>query len=148
MDRKSSMSELMCRDCTPGRRKRMGLLRLLWSVRVLPFALTILVLGLLSTGMAWAHLNENYVDASVIGKHIDYSNEGSGTTSHYVVVTDKGTFEIDTPLWDRIFNMDISNADVNYAKIETGKSYTFHTYGYRIDILWVYPIVTGVEKDT
>lgn len=125
---------------------RMGLLRLLWSVRVLPIALVILVLGLLSTGMAWAHWNGNYIDASVIGKHIDYSNSGSGTQSHYVVVTDKGAFEIDTPLWDRIFNMGTSNADVNYAKIEIGQSYTFHTYGYRIDILWIYPIVVGVEK--
>ena len=42
--------------------------------------------------------------------------------------------------------MDTSNADVNYAKIEVGKSYVFHTYGYRIDILWIYPIVTGIEK--
>jgi hypothetical protein len=133
-------------DYTPVKRQRMGFLRLLWEVRVLPFALAILVLGLMSTGMAWAHWNESYIDASVIGKHIDYSNEGSGTTSHYVVVTDKGVFEIDTPLWDRIFNMDTGNADVNYAKAEIGKSYVFHTYGYRIDILWVYPIVTGVEK--
>jgi hypothetical protein len=144
---RSKMSELRSGGETFVMRPRMGLLRLLWSVRVLPFALAILVLGLLSTGMAWVHLNGNYVDINVIGKHIDYSNDGSGAQSHYVVVTDKGAFEVDTPLWDRVFDMGTSNADVNYAKVEIGKSYKFHTYGYRIDILWVYPIVTGVEEN-
>ena len=125
---------------------RIGLLRLLWDVRVLPLALVVIALCLLATGMAWAHWNEQYIDVSVIGKHIDYSKGDSGTQSHYVVVTDKGAFEVDTPLIDRIFNMGSRNADVNYAKIESGKSYTLHTYGYRIDILWVYPIVTDIKE--
>ncbi len=127
-------------------RPRIGLLRLLWDVKVLPLVFTVLVLGMLSTGMAWAHFNEGYTDVNVVGKHIDYSKSDSGTQSHYVVVTDKGAFEVDTPLIDRIFNIENRNADVNYAKIEIGKTYTFHTYGYRIDILWVYPIVTGVKE--
>ena len=127
-------------------RTRIGLLRLLWEIRVLPLALIVIVLGLLVTGMAWAHWNEQYIGVNVIGKHIDYSKSDSGTQSHYVVVTDKGAFEVDTPLIDRIFNMESRNADVNYAKIESGKSYTFHTYGYRIDILWVYPIVTDIKE--
>lgn len=96
--------------------------------------------------MGWAHWNEQYIDVKVIGKHIDYSRSSSDTQSYYIVATDKGVFEIDTPLIDRLFNMETANADMNYAKIETGKSYRFHTYGYRIDILWVYPIVTGVEN--
>lgn len=125
---------------------RIGLLRLLWEVRVLPLVLLILVLGILSTGMAWAHWNERYIDVNIVGKHIDYSKTDSGTQSHYVVVTDKGVFEIDTPLIDRIFNMENRNADVNYAKIEPGKSYTFHTYGYRIEVIWVYPIVTDIKE--
>lgn len=127
-------------------RTRIGLLRLLWDVKVLPLALIVLILMMLSTGMAWAHWNGRFTDVSVVGKHIDYSNTDSGTQSHYVVVTDKGAFEVDTPLIDRIFNMESRNADVNYAKIDAGKSYTFHTYGYRIDILWVYPIVTDVKE--
>jgi hypothetical protein len=142
--RKIGMSKY--EDYASMKRPRMGLLKLLWSVRVLPFALAIIVLGLLSTGMAWVHWNEDSIDAGVIGKHIDYSRGESGTQSHYVVVTDKGALEVDTPLWDRIFNMGTSNADVNYAKIDVGQSYRFHTCGYRIDILWVYPIVTGIEK--
>jgi hypothetical protein len=127
-------------------RPKIGLLRLLWDVKVLPLALIVLILGMLSTGMAWAHWNEGYTDVKVIGKHIDYSKTDSGTQSHYVVVTDKGAFEVDTPLIDRIFNMASRNADVNYAKIDAGKSYTFHTYGYRIDIIWVYPIITDVKE--
>ena len=127
-------------------RTRIGLLRLLWEVKVLPLVLIVMVIGLLVTGMAWAHWNEQYIDINVIGKHIDYSKSDSGTQSHYVVVTDKGAFEVDTPLIDRIFNMESRNADVNYAKIEPGKSYIFHTYGYRIDILWVYPIVTDIKE--
>lgn len=127
-------------------RPRVGLLRLLWDVKVLPLVLIVLVLGMLSTGMAWAHWNEEYTDVKIVGKHIDYSKTDSGTQSHYVVVTDKGAFEVDTPLIDRIFSMESRNADVNYAKIEAGKSYTLHTYGYRIDILWLYPIVTDVNE--
>jgi hypothetical protein len=127
-------------------KSRMSLLRLLWEVKILPLAVLLLVLGMLSTGMAWAHWNEQYTNVKVIGKHIDYSNTDSGTQSYYVVVTDKGPFEVDTPLIDRIFNMGSRNADVNYAKIDAGKSYIFHTYGYRIDILWKYPIVTDVEN--
>lgn len=127
------------------RTQRIGILRLLWDVKVLPLVLVMIILGMLSTGMAWAHWNEEYIDVKVIGKHIDYSKSNSGTQSYYIVSTDKGVFEIDTPLIDRLFNMEIANADMNYAKIEPGKSYRFHTYGYRIDILWVYPIVTGVD---
>lgn len=131
--------------------ERIGLLRLLWEVKVIPLAVMIVVIGMMSSGMAWAHWNERYVSANVIDKHIDVStscDKGDCTTSsHYVVVTDKGAFEVDTPLIDRIFNMESRNADITYAKIQPGKSYVFHTYGYRIDVLWVYPIVTDVHEE-
>ena len=63
---------------------RIGLLRLLWDVKVLPLVLIVITICLLVTGMYWVHWNETYIDVNVIGKHIDYSKSDSGTQSHYV----------------------------------------------------------------
>ena len=35
---------------------------------------------------------------------------------------------------------------IGNAEMDVGQSYRFHTYGYRIDILWTCPITTGIEK--
>jgi hypothetical protein len=91
-------------------------------------------------GFAWAHLNEKYIENATINKaFIDKT-----VTSHYIIITDKGAYEIGKPLLD-IFN-NSRNANVNWAKIKEGRTYNLHSYGYRIDFLYVYPIVVDVQE--
>jgi hypothetical protein len=116
------------------------------------------ILTLVSSGMAWAHWNEQYIDAKVIDKYVDisrfYCKYGSdcATKSHYYIYTDKGTFEAGIPSIDRTFNenifgMDTGKAKIIYDSIEKEKTYKFHAYGYRIDILNVYPVVTDIKEE-
>jgi hypothetical protein len=116
------------------------------------------ILTLVTSGMAWANWNEQYVDAKVIDKYVDISrfycrySSDCTTRSHYDIYTDKGTFEIGIPSIDRIFNenifsMDMGKAKIIYDPIKKEKSYKLHSYGYRIDILNVYPIVTDVKEE-
>ncbi|MCX9010296.1 MAG: hypothetical protein OIN66_04150 [Candidatus Methanoperedens sp.] len=86
------------------------------------------------------HANEGYTDTVIEKKFIDVSKEGS----HYLLVTGKGTFEVDRPLLDT-FNQS-RNPDTVYSKIIEGKKYRLHHYGYRIDWLYEYPIVVDATK--
>lgn len=98
------------------------------------------------------------IDAKVIDKHVYissfYCKRDYDCThrSHYDIYTDKGVFEIGIPSIDRIFNerffsMDERNAKIIYDPIQKEKSYRLHSYGYRIDILNVYPIITDVKEE-
>lgn len=90
-------------------------------------------------GFAGLHWNEGFTQATIQKKMVDYSKDGS----HYLLKTDKGMFEVDRPLLDS-FNSD-RNADIVFNSIEEGKTYTLHHYGYRIDVIYAYPIVVGVQ---
>ena len=125
---------------------------------IIIYAIIIITLILVTSGMAWVHLNEQYVDAKVIDKYVYISSFYCKRDydcihrSHYDIYTDKGVFEIGNPSIDRIFNerffsMDERNAKITYDPIQKEKSYRLHTYGYRIDILNVYPIVTDFKKE-
>jgi hypothetical protein len=124
---------------------------------IIIYGIILITLLLVTSGMAWAHLNEQYVDARVIDKYVHitsfYCKYGCTTDrSHYDIYTNKGTFEIGIPSIDRIFNENIfsmnqRNAKIIYDPIQKEKSYRLHSYGYRIDILNVYPIVTDVKEE-
>jgi hypothetical protein len=125
---------------------------------IIIYGIILVTLLLVTSGMAWAYLNEQYVDAKVIDKYVyvssfyckrDYECQHR---SHYDIYTDKGVFEVGIPPIDRIFNerffsMDEKNAKIIYDPIQKEKSYRLHSYGYRIDILNVYPIVTDVKEE-
>lgn len=98
------------------------------------------IIILFSGCLSSIHLGEGYDVVTVKKKFIDVSDEGS----HYVLVTDKGLFEVDRPLLD-MFDP-TRNPDLAWAKIEEGKTYKIHYYGYRIDFIYDYPIVVGTEK--
>jgi len=103
--------------------------------------ITILLLLVVTSGcLSDIHLGEGYTDATVQKKYIDVSKQGS----HYVVVTDKGPFEVNRPLLDML---DPSrNPDVVYAKINENKTYRLHHFGFRFDITYDYPIIVGVTE--
>lgn len=96
------------------------------------------------------HLNEQNTTATVTGKFIDTGTEGSGdskrTVSYYVVVTDKGCFEIKRANeW-----LDTgSNPDMLYGNLKEGKTYEFKTYGYRVENwpgAYEYPIIVAYRE--
>ncbi len=101
----------------------------------------LLFLTILSSGcLSDIHVNEGYTNVTVQKKFVDFS----GKTSHYLIVTDNGVFEIDRPLLDT-FNQS-RNPDVVYSQIVEGREYRIHYYGYRIDWLYDYPIVVGAQE--
>jgi hypothetical protein len=101
----------------------------------------LIMIANLSTGcLESIHANEGYTDALIEKKFIDVSREGS----HYLLVTDKSTFEVNRPLLDT-FNQS-RNPDVVYSKIIEGKKYRLHHYGFRIDWLYEYPIVVEAAQ--
>lgn len=98
--------------------------------------LLLILATLIPTGcLEEIHANEEYTDVTVTKKFVDNSKEGS----HYILVTDKGNFEVDRPIIDRLNNS--RNPDTVYGTIIEGEQYKLHHYGYRIDFLYEYPFV-------
>lgn len=66
----------------------------------------------------------------------------SGESSHYMVGTDKGVFEVNNSMW-----LGIWNADEAYSKLQTGKTYTITTKGVKLLDWWIqqYPLITKIE---
>lgn len=77
---------------------------------------------------------------------VDTSSDGdSGHTSHYMVATDCGVFEVDNGLV-----LGIWNADEIYGRLKEGHSYRIRTQGNRVVGFWwqEYPYITHVEEVT
>lgn len=84
-------------------------------------------------------------EATVTGKHIDISGGKGSKQSHYMVNTDKGTFEVDNGIM-----LGIWNADEIYGKLEINKVYNITAQGNKV-VGWFYqeyPYITRVEKTT
>ena len=103
-------------------------------------ALVIVSMVSVSGCLSDVHANGEYTTVNVTEKHID---SGGSSDSAYVIVTDKGLFEINRPLLDT-FNS-ARNPDTLYAMVQPNHSYVFHTYGYRLDWDYDYPIVVDVS---
>lgn len=100
---------------------------------------SIMAATLLSGCLESIHANEGYTETVVEKKFVDFSKESG---SHYLLVTDKGTFEVDRPILDT-FNQS-RNPDTVYGNITEGKKYILHHYGFRIDWMYEYPFVVDV----
>lgn len=101
----------------------------------------IVIAAIISSGcLAVIHANEERTNVNVQKKMIDVSRKGS----HYLLITDKGVFEVDRPITDRLNQS--RNPDIIYSSIIEGKNYTLHHYGYRIDWLYEYPLVVDSTR--
>lgn len=103
--------------------------------------LSVIFIALIPSGcLESVHANEGYTDVLITKKFIDVSKDASGeSNSHYVLVTDKGNFEVDRPFLDT-FNTS-RNPDTVYGNIIEGKKYRLHHYGYSVNFLYEYPYV-------
>jgi hypothetical protein len=74
--------------------------------------------------------------------YVDVSGTKESTSSHYMVGTDKGTFEVDNSLWLWLWN-----ADELYSKLEQGKSYKIETKGRKVVnfLFQSYPGIVRIE---
>lgn len=84
------------------------------------------------------------VDAKVLKTYVDVSKDDEGgSTSHYMVITDKGSFEIDNG-----FLLGMWNADDMFGKIQEGKTYRFTTKGRRYQNMFMQemPYITHVDS--
>lgn len=77
--------------------------------------------------------------AKVLSKHVDASKE----SSHYMVTTDAGTFEVGNGVL-----LGVWNADEIYGSLAVGETYTFTTKGKKWVNMWMqeYPYVTDATK--
>lgn len=83
------------------------------------------------------------VTAKVDRVYVDYSGGKDSSSSHYMVGTDQGVFEVSNSLWLWIWN-----ADETYSKIEQGKTYEFQIKGRKLLNMFFqdYPGVIGVTR--
>lgn len=67
-----------------------------------------------------------------------------GKSSHYMVGTDQGVFEVDNILWP----VQVFNSDELYSQLEVGKTYTVKLKGNKV-INWLvqeYPYIIEIQK--
>jgi len=81
----------------------------------------------------------NTLTVTVSDKHVDADKESG---SHYMVNTDKGTFEVDNGLL-----LGVWNADELYGKLLAGHTYNITTKGNRVVNIFMqeYPYITAVS---
>jgi prepilin-type N-terminal cleavage/methylation domain-containing protein len=83
------------------------------------------------------------VTAKVDRLYVDYSGGKDSQSSHYMVGTDAGVFEVDNSLWLWMWD-----ADKRYAQIKEGHTYRFRVKGSEmINMLFQsYPGIVAVER--
>lgn len=67
-----------------------------------------------------------------------------GKSSHYMVGTDQGVYEVDNILWP----VQVFNSDELYSQLEVGKTYTVKIKGNKV-INWLvqeYPYIIEIQK--
>lgn len=75
--------------------------------------------------------------------YVDISGSGKKSQSHYMVGTDKGTFEVNNGLM-----LGVWNADDIYSKLREGKRYEITTKGNRVVNIFMqeYPYIIGAKE--
>ena len=86
---------------------------------------------------------ESSVTAKVERVYVDYSGGKESSSSHYMVGTDVGVFEVDNSLWLWMWD-----ADKRYAKIKEGNTYAFRVKGREVIglLFQEYPGIIAVEQ--
>jgi prepilin-type N-terminal cleavage/methylation domain-containing protein len=81
-------------------------------------------------------------EITVTRLYVDYSGGKDSQSSHYMVGTDKGVFEVDNGLF-----LGLWNADELYARLKEGQRYRVTTEGNKVVNFWTqsYPYITAVE---
>lgn len=81
-------------------------------------------------------------DVTIERTYVDFSGSGDSKSSHYMVSTDKGIFEVNNSLL-----MWIWNADEIYGSLKTGSRYHITTEGKKVlnFLFQEYPYITKVK---
>lgn len=85
------------------------------------------------------------VTATVQRLYVDTSSHDKSTSSHYMVGTDKGVYEVDNSWWIGIWN-----ADEIYSRLQQGHTYMLTTKGNKVVNMWMqqYPGIIAVTEIT
>lgn len=86
---------------------------------------------------------EKTVTAKVERLYVDYSGGKESSSSHYMVGTDQGVFEVDNSMWLWIWD-----ADERYASLKAGETYRLRVKGRKVLNFFFqqYPGIVSVEK--
>lgn len=82
-------------------------------------------------------------EITVTRLYVDYSGGKYSQSSHYMVGTDKGVFEVNNGLF-----LGLWNADELYSKLKEGQRYRITTEGNKVVGFWLqsYPYITAVDS--
>ena len=86
----------------------------------------------------------NQLTVKVLKTYVDISKDDEGgSSSHYMVMTDKGSFEVDNGIL-----LGMWNADDVFGKLEVGKTYTITTKGrrYQNAFMQEMPYITSIKE--
>jgi hypothetical protein len=91
---------------------------------------------------AWGPDN-TVVGALVERTYVDFSGSGEKKESHYMVVTDKGIFEVNNG-----FGLGVWNADELYGRLKVGQTYDLSTKGNKVTTWFSqeYPYIVDVRR--
>jgi hypothetical protein len=113
------------------------------GIAIFLFALMVLWFGLkVALGIGgFGPTNEHTVTVQRL--YVDYSGSGDSQSSHYMVGTDNGVYEVDNGIL-----LGLWNADELYSRLHEGKTYEITTKGNRVvNILYQkYPYIVAVKE--
>jgi hypothetical protein len=106
-------------------------------------------LGITAWVALWVHLGifpfgpQQDLQAKVQRLYVDVSGSKDSTSSHYMVGTDKGVFEVSNSLWLWIWD-----ADKRYSQLQTDKEYKLQVKGNEVVnfLFQEYPVITSVSS--
>jgi hypothetical protein len=86
---------------------------------------------------------ERDLDIKVTRLYVDYSGDKESQSSHYMVGTDQGVFEVSN-FW---FPFTLFNSDELYSKLEVGKTYKVTVKGNKVLNFWFqqYPYIIKIH---
>jgi len=93
---------------------------------------------------SWGGGKRQIINAKILSKHVDISQSGKMSNTHYMVTTDRGTFEIENG-----WIIDVWDADELYGKLVIGKTYNLTIQGDQLTnfLFQQYPFVIKVNYE-
>jgi hypothetical protein len=100
----------------------------------------IIITAILSFNFFIAYGTDKYVKFTVTDKERIVNNTSEGSSSKYIIFTNRGTFENT----DTVFYWKWNSSDL-YSSIKKDKTYIAHVYGFRVGFLSLYQNIISAE---
>jgi hypothetical protein len=99
-----------------------------------------IITAILTYNIFVAYGTDEYVKFTVTDKERIVNNTSEGSSSKYIIFTNRGSFENT----DTVFYWKWNSSDL-YSSINKDKTYIAHVYGFRVGFLSLYQNIISVE---